>query len=138
MFLVILNKRLETLECLMSSVCLGIPSNYLRLGKLSKCTLIWLNRVWRVWRVSKLSNPIHFSYILAICKKCFFFIPKEGLDSLEGLKGFWPLSNYLHLNNLSKFVFIAREGLESLSVWRVSRVSKPHLITNHKVLSKIL
>ena len=36
MFLVIPNEGLETLECLKSSECLGLPSNYLRLGKLSK------------------------------------------------------------------------------------------------------
>ena len=36
MFLVIPNEGLETLECLKCSECLGIPSNYIRLGKLLK------------------------------------------------------------------------------------------------------
>ena len=36
MFSVIPKEGLETLECLKSSECLGLPSNYLRFRKLSK------------------------------------------------------------------------------------------------------
>ena len=36
MLLVIPKEGLETLECLKGSKCLGLPSNYLRLDKLSK------------------------------------------------------------------------------------------------------
>ena len=51
-----------------------------------------------------------YSYILPICQKCIFFISQKRWYSLKGFKGFWPLSNYLHLNNLSKIRFYSYRG----------------------------
>ena len=51
-----------------------------------------------------------YSYILPICQKCIFFISQKRWYSLKGFKGFWPLSNYKHLNNLSKIRFYSYRG----------------------------
>ena len=76
------------------------------------------------------------SYILPICQKCIFFISQKRWYSLKGFKGFWPLSNYKHLNNLSKIRFYSYRGFGEFGEFEEYQASRIHIqlpITKYSV-----
>ena len=79
--------------------------------------------------------PIHLVIFWSFCQKCFFLIPKEGLDSLKGLKGFLPLSNYLHQKNLSKCRFFSNRGFGAFEEFHEFRTPIQLPITKYSVLN---